>query len=59
MEAFKVQLSTYNEAFAGDMLYAETARVLREMADKIEHGAIQGLVHDKNGHCIGQFTFQS
>ena len=33
----------------------EIARILRELAEKIEEGVISGAVHDLNGNHVGRF----
>lgn len=49
----KVQFSTDNAAFDGDDKRAECARILRDIARKVEHGTRNGTVRDVNGNEIG------
>lgn len=58
MSKFEVALSTNNAAFADDDLGYELARILREVADKVEGGAIVGpgsviRLFDYNGNRVG------
>ena len=54
---FKVTIRTDNAAFEGEGRAAETARILRELADKIESGRVYGSVQDGNGNAVGAFAF--
>lgn len=58
MSKFEVALSTNNAAFADDDLGYELARILRELADRIEDGGIAGAgsvirLRDINGNRVG------
>lgn len=60
---FKLEFSTDNAAFA-DAPDSEVARILREIADKIEsagpHGALEigGKVADENGNTVGEWSLK-
>jgi hypothetical protein len=59
MTAFVVRFSTDNSAFGEDdagARVAETARILRAIADKLDVDApTDGLVFDINGNSIGRY----
>lgn len=52
-----VQIETTNDAFFDDR-GAETARILRELADKIENGADEVMLRDYNGNRVGTAEFK-
>jgi len=55
---FQMRFDTENEAFECGNRESETARILREIADRVERGAASGMfqnVHDLNGNVIGTF----
>lgn len=54
---FKVEFATDNAAFEGGNRVSEAARILREIADKMESGAQigGGRVHDLNGNHVGHW----
>ena len=54
----KIAFSTENDAFDGDdARRLESARILREIADKFEFGSTDtGGVYDANGNRIGSWT---
>lgn len=52
---FKLQFSTDNAAFDRPNHYAETARILRVVADCVEKGTRSGNLHDLNGNRVGSF----
>ncbi len=52
---FKMTISTDNAAFDGSDCYAETARILRDVATAVERGTREGVLHDINGNKIGRF----
>lgn len=59
---FTIKFKTENDAFGDDdheMLVSETARILREIADKVENGADGGPVFDANGNRVGDWWFGS
>lgn len=52
---FKLEIDTGNAAFDyGDKGY-EIARILRDIAAKVENGADSGSVRDLNGNKVGTF----
>ena len=62
---FKLTIKTGNAAFCDpytgeesgwDENY-EVARILREVADKIENGKREGKTIDYNGNSVGEYTF--
>ncbi len=48
---------TANAAFGNDgrSIAEETARILRETANRLDHGQTGGHVRDANGNTIGEF----
>lgn len=50
----KVEIKTDNAAFS-DNSNAELARILRELAKRIENGEQHGRLRDLNGNKVGQF----
>lgn len=55
---FKLSFSTDNAAFSGDDRALETARILREIADKLEDGRENGVAMDYNGNRVGEWEFE-
>lgn len=56
---FKLEIDTGNAAFDNDGegdCHGEVARILRDLADKIEGGHGHGNLHDINGNRVGNFT---
>lgn len=55
---FEITIETDNAAFGEDEGGAgpEVARILREVADKVENGAAGGRVFDFNGNGVGRFN---
>ena len=53
--AFALTFSTDNAAFE-DGAATETARILREIADRIEAGDMGGAARDANGNTVGVFA---
>lgn len=51
---FKLKVKTDTAAFAGQR-DVELARILREIADKIEVGTSQGRIFDANRVAVGSF----
>jgi len=51
----QVLFDVYNAAFE-NASHIETARILRDVVDKIEHGAIYGPCFDANGNNVGRFN---
>lgn len=54
---FKVHFSTDNSAFTG-IEALETARILKEIAKKLEQGKLEGVVLDDNGNSIGVYALK-
>jgi hypothetical protein len=48
-----IKLDTSNDAFAGDHYHHEIARILRDLANKIEGGEIPLSLRDLNGNTCG------
>ena len=56
--SFSVQLTTINDAFAGDdNIQFEVARILREIANDIDNGERAGIIHDINENRVGKFRY--
>ena len=53
----KIQFSTDNAAFDDDNMRDAIARILRDIARKVEHGTSNGTVRDVNGNSIGTWQF--
>ena len=51
-----VRIKTDNAAFQGDSLGPELARILREIAEKLEGGRDGGPVMDANGNRVGAWS---
>jgi hypothetical protein len=51
----KLTLHTHNAAFDDES--TEVARILRELADKIEAGRTSGRLFDVNGNACGNWAF--
>lgn len=58
MTQFRVLIGVGNAAFDPEPGY-EIARILREVADKIEGGQTDGGALDINGNSVGKFGFRS
>lgn len=56
---FTLTIETDNAAFEDDNLLAETARILRVAADKIERGNHPANLLDVNGNKVGSFAFEN
>ena len=52
---FSLKLKTDNAAFSDGNKSFEIARILRELADKIEDGQTEGNTRDINGNTTGSF----
>ena len=53
--AVKIEFTTGNDAFHGDNLEYETARILNDVAHKILSGYLKDNIRDVNGNRIGEF----
>ena len=56
MTDFNLSITTDNAAFDDDNLSIEIARIMREVATRIERGEYYGSVRDINGNRIGSFS---
>lgn len=55
-----LKFKTGNAAFDIDgSPVTEAARILREIADRIESGRLDGYVFDINGNMIGRYTLNN
>ena len=52
---FELQMKSGNAAFSDGNTPAETARILREVADRVERGDDGGVVRDGNGNSVGNW----
>jgi len=62
MAVFTLKFDTNNAAFDGDDLAPEIARILRSIADKVEHVALSGFcetARDINGNDIGRYSLKN
>jgi hypothetical protein len=57
-ETFKLNIKTGNAAFSEEEggPHLELARLLREVADRVENGEDHGSVMDINGNSVGRWT---
>jgi hypothetical protein len=55
---FALRISTSNDAFADGSDLEEVARILREVADRIEAGEPAGQVRDINGNTVGNYKLE-
>ena len=53
MESININILTVNDAFEGDYLNYELARILRDLANKVEDNNIPYYLHDINGNRVG------
>jgi hypothetical protein len=44
-----------NAAFCDGNREWETARILRRIADEVENGRTEGVIHDVNGNRVGEW----
>lgn len=51
---FTMKLQTHNAAFE-DGAASETARILRDVAKRLERGDLAGVAWDVNGNHVGEF----
>lgn len=56
---FKLEIETGNAAFDDEGKAYEIARILRDLADKIENGAEAGSVRDINGNKVGSYEVRA
>lgn len=56
MQRFLVSIKTEHDAFAGDQFEPEIARILRQIADRLEAGhRACGSVQDANGNRVCEY----
>lgn len=55
-DKFWAEFDLGNAAFEGEACPGEVARILRQVADRVEAGHDEGLVHDVNGNKVGAWT---
>ncbi len=55
METFALKIKTGNAAFHEGEPLAEVARILREVADKLDRSDPAGTIFDANGNSVGEF----
>lgn len=53
---FKLEFSTDNAAFEGDLKWMEIDTILRAVADKAGDGRTGGPIHDSNGNRVGAWS---
>ena len=53
MESININILTVNDAFEGDNLNYELARILRDLANKVEDNNIPYYLNDINGNRVG------
>ena len=54
-----VKIKTGNAAFEDGNLETELARILRQLADKIENGYTEGKLMDINGNSVGTYELEA
>lgn len=54
----KIQFNTGNAAFEEPYDTIEIARILRDIADKIENGRTEGKCIDINGNGVGTWSYE-
>lgn len=57
MDHISIKIKTVNAAFDGDEA-RETARILRELADKLEQGREPDSLLDNNGNKVGTVEYK-
>ncbi len=55
-DQFTLKIETANAAFE-DRKHSEVARILREIAKKVDEGESSGNCRDINGNTVGKFSF--
>jgi hypothetical protein len=56
MDRFILTVKTTNAAFEDDAP-TEVARLLRDVAERLEDGSVSGKMRDVNGNTVGDFGF--
>jgi hypothetical protein len=55
--SFTLTIDNLGNAVFSDDPQAEVARILRELAEKLEDGVEFGNIKDLNGNTVGSFSF--
>jgi hypothetical protein len=55
----KLAIETTNDAFQDGWTATECARILRELAARLESGETGGALRDVNGNRVGSFTLKT
>lgn len=55
--SFTATINSLGNSAFGDDREAEVARLLREVAKRVEDGAESGTIKDINGNTVGEFSF--
>ena len=58
MEKLTISIRTGNAASEGENLNYELARILKELAERIENGRIPDSLLDINGNIVGNITVE-
>ena len=53
----KIEIKTSNEAFQDGNFNYELAKILKELADKIENGYEPEKIMDSNGNTVGKIKY--
>jgi hypothetical protein len=59
MASFSLAFMADNAAFDADCGRPEIARILRDLADRIEVGVIRSRVFDVNGNHVGSWVYDA
>ncbi len=54
---FKLEIECENDVFAGDDLFYEVSRILKEVADRVQRGYNNFSLMDVNGNSVGKARF--
>ncbi len=54
----KIQFNTGNAAFEDSNDVYEIARILKDIADRIESGRTEGKCVDYNGNVVGEWSYE-
>ena len=55
---FKMSFNMDNAAFDSHLVEDETARILKKVSSRVEHGACEGKITDINGNTIGNWEIE-
>jgi hypothetical protein len=56
MKHFRLDIDNYGDQALDDNPIEETARILREVADRLEMGNESGTLYDYNGNAVGSWA---